>query len=242
MRPATYLLLLLVSGSAVPAAAVGAGGSDFPYLPPLLQFNNGSVVETVAQWENGRRGEIKALLGQYLLGTAPSTNPGLISATEINSTRTGVPGGGTSKFFSLVFERNISFEVEVVIPPPPPPSAQGRGSQNDAAFPIFLTQWNHREWALLGVNRGYFGVVYPGADTRDAAPQFQAAYPNESMALIRARALVASCTLDFILDPPRGAAATFGPNPLNASQICVTGHRSFTIKCSAPLIGACLAS
>lgn len=233
MSPATSLLLLLVSGICAPADSVGVVDTDFPYLPPLLRFNNGTAVETVAQWENERRTEIKELLGQYLLGTAPSRNPSLLSATEINSTQTGIPGGGTSKFFSLVFERNISFDVEVVIPPPPPSPASPheRDSQNDAAFPVFVTQWNHREWALLGVNRGYVGVVYPGADTRDAAPQFQAAFPNESMALIRARALVASCTLDFILAPPGGAVATFGPHPLNASQICATGHRLFAINC-----------
>ena len=233
------LRLLLVCATAVCCVARTSGSSpsggntnEFPYLPPLLQFENGTAVTTVDQWETRRRPEIKALLGKYLLGTAPQKTPQLLNATEINSTTTGVPAGGTSKFFFLEFEHDISFFIEVLIPPAAltPAAAFARQRVLDAgepeAFPVFLTQWNHREWALLGVNRGYVGVVYPGADTRDAAPQFQRAYsPEYTMALIRARALVASSALDFVLSPPGGQAKVFGPRPINASQVCVTGHR-----------------
>jgi len=210
--------IAVVSSVGSTDASAGAA-NEFPYLPPLLTFNNGSQVTTQQEWEAGRRAEIKDLLGKYLLGTAPDSNPRLLKAEEINSTHTNVPGGGTSKFFSLQYERNISFEVEVLIPSSP---ISPTGAPED--LPVFFTQWNHREWALLGLNRGYLGVVYPGADTRDAAPLFQAAYPEYTMALIRARALVASSVLDFVLSPPEGPS-TFGPHAINASRVCVTGHR-----------------
>ncbi len=216
--PAVAAVLACCSSSLEAAAA-----PDFPYLPPLLQFENGTAVTTAAQWEAGRRAEIKALLGKYLLGTAPDKNPALLNATEVNSTTTGVPGGGTSKFFFLQFDLGIRFYVEVLIPPVPlRAGAKGKAG----AFPVFLTQWNHREWALVGITRGYVGVVYPGADTCDAAPQFQAAYSGGgyNMALIRARAMVASSTLDFLLAPPGGGPGAFGPYPLDPACVCVSGH------------------
>lgn len=86
------------------------------------------------------------------------------------------------------------------------------------ARPVFMTQWNHREWAVLATARGYrgherhtkattnskrqttntkhvmtrfdLGVVYPGADVNDVAPRFQQAFPRATMALIAARAFV----------------------------------------------------
>ena len=66
-------------------------------------------------------------------------------------------------------------------------------------LPLFLTQWNHREWGLIGVSRGYVSMIYPGSDTRDASPLFQNMYQKEyTMKLILARAFVASLSLDFI--------------------------------------------
>ena len=107
-----------------------------------------------------------------------------------------------------------------------------------------MTQWNHRQWALEGVaryksshflvhvpadflcisndisngcklHRGYIGVVYPGSDAKDVAPQFQLAYPNYTFALIAARAFVGSRSLDYILAE--------WPH-VNKEQIALTGH------------------
>jgi hypothetical protein len=77
---------------------------------------------------------------------------------------TSLGGGGV---------REVAFVLEIIAP------------TDNLPRPVFLTQWNHRQWALEGVSRGYIGVVYPGSDAKDAAPAFQAAYPNASMALIR---------------------------------------------------------
>ena len=48
--------------------------------------------------------------------------------------------------------------------------------ENTNLLPLFLTQWNHREWGLIGVSRGYVSMIYPGSDTRDASPLFQNMY------------------------------------------------------------------
>ena len=91
-----------------------------------------------------------------------------------------------------------------------------------ATLPLFMTQWNHREWALRALSRGYASLVYPAADTRDAAPAFQCAYrQTASMGLILARAYVASRALDFALSPPNGTA---GLPSFAAGRVCVTGH------------------
>ena len=34
--------------------------------------------------------------------------------------------------------------------------------------PALLTQYDHRDWALRGVSRGFVGVVMPTGDTVDA--------------------------------------------------------------------------
>lgn len=54
--------------------------------------------------------------------------------------------------------------------------------------PVFMTQWNHRQWSVYAVSRGYIGVVYPASDAKDAAPLFQKAFPKATFALIAARA------------------------------------------------------
>ena len=89
-------------------------------------------------------------------------------------------------------------------------------------MPIFLTQWVHRAWAIVGLERGYIGVVYPGSDAQDIAPAFQQAYcqvqglcGGGAWGLIAARAWVASRTLDYVLaQVPEG----------DASQVCISGH------------------
>ena len=131
----------------------------------------------------------------------------------------------TQTFFLLNFDvtdggssnlTNVSFYIQVLSPKIASSSSEKHNSAE--AFPLFLTQWNHLSWAHAGLSRGYVSVVYPGGDTRDAAPLFQAAYPNASMMLILARAFVLSRTLDFLLSHRE---TDF---PILNGQVCVTGH------------------
>jgi len=189
-----------------------------PFLPPLLTMENGTSVSSAAAWWAARRPEVSSLLQQHLVGTLPATRPALLSSSVLNRTR-DPRSGALSAYVRLSFDvaatvdGTIEYELEILAP------------NSSAHSPLFLTQWNHRQWALLGVSRGYVSVVYPGADTRDAAPAFQRAYRAEaSMALIVARAFVASTVLDYVLSPR--LAADLGPAvpPLAPGQVAISGH------------------
>jgi hypothetical protein len=111
--------------------------------------------------------------------------PTLNSHQVINRTSAG--DGVTCTFVELVFDTSgggpvptVSLTVEILQPVDPPGSKATR--------PVFMTQWNHRQWAVYAVSRGYIGVVYPASDAKDVAPLFQKAYPKASFALIAARA------------------------------------------------------
>lgn len=144
-----------------------------------------------------------------LQGTYPSDVPPLVRHRVINTTAAG--DGVSCTFIELTFDTSkggggvptVTLPLEIIAPT----DAQTR--------PVFMTQWNHRQWALEGVTRGYIGVVYPGSDAKDVAPLFQQAYPTSTFALITARAFVGSRCLDYIL--------SHWPH-VNPKQIALTGH------------------
>ena len=204
---------LLAAAAAVTAAAAGAAEAPAaapfaptPFLPALL----GADVPNAAAWWSVGRPRAAALVQEYLLGTLPASPPPLVAAVELNGT--ALPGGGRSSFVQLDFDtasgaNNVSFVVEVLRPALP---AGGR-------VPLFLTQATHRAWALHGLGRGWAAIVYPGADGADAAPAFQRAYAGRAtMALIAARAFVASRALDYALSDALGF--------VDASRVAIAGH------------------
>ena len=220
MAAALVNFKMSTNGVCGPALA-SAAAVERPYLPPLLTMQNGTAVTTAEQWAKQRRPEVQGLLESTLLGAWPAERPRLVASRIINTTSTGNLNAQSS-FFKLTFvtadnATELSFEIEVLSPTSTP------GKDDDSRPPLFLTQWNHREWALNGCARGYVSVVYPGADTRDAAPDFQRAHPKATMMLIMARALVASCVLDFFFSPLDGSLRA-APPAVNTSQICITGH------------------
>lgn len=186
-----------------------------------LTFNNGTSVSTPQQWME-RREELKSLLYDYILGRPPPREqwPKYDAARSVLVNTTGpdaAHGGATSSYHHLSYAvparagntSTFSFFVEVMCPPP----------VKGTLAPLMLTQWNHRLWGVLAVQRGYCVIVYPGSDVRDAAPALADAYggvasPWTWMLIIR-RALVASLTLDF--------AQTSLPQA-NMSQVGITGH------------------
>ena len=210
-------LLLACALSLVIAFAAGAAPvirNPSPYLPPLLRFENGSQVVDEAGWRQ-RRHEVSRLAQETFLGTYPADVPPLSSHRIINVTAAGE--GVSCTFVELTFDTSrgggavasVTLPLEIIAP------------TDNARRPVFLTQWNHRQWALEGVARGYIGVVYPGSDAKDVAPLFQQAYPQSSFALITARAFVGSRCLDFIL--------AHWPN-VNPQQVALTGH-SRNVNC-----------
>jgi hypothetical protein len=182
-------------------------------LPDLLTSNDGSPVKTAAQWSQ-RRDELKVLLQDHILGTLPTGTPALLRATAINTT---VGKRGISSCYArLAFRANattVEFDIELAWP-----------TSATEPLPLVLTQWNHRSWAMQGVQRGYMMVLYPGADTRDASGAFRAAYPEASMRKIMARAFVASRTLDALLVKDGSAVLGAKLPAIDASRVTITGH------------------
>ncbi len=156
-----------------------------PDLPPLLEFCNGKAVTSLKDLEK-RKKEIRQLLCHYFLGAFPGEIPSLKEARVLseNSER-----GAIIRLVKLTFDTTpeASFIMEVMIP------------QGEGPFPVFLTQTNHRRWALLGLSRGYLACVYPGADIDDQTECFKKAYPECDWALIPRRAWLGSRALDYIL-------------------------------------------
>ena len=60
--------------------------------------------------------------------------------------------------------RQATLRLELLIP-------EGKGP-----FPVFMTQHNHRPWALIALRRGYLGCVYAGADSQDDTDTFVEPY------------------------------------------------------------------
>jgi len=170
-------------------------------------------VDGPAAWAE-RRGELRDLLGEHLLGHPPGAVPALAGVRALNATASR--SGAVSRFFELTFSdpaaggaRAHAFVVETIEPP---------GAASAPPAPVLLTQWNDRDWGLAAVARGYVACIYPGADTRDATGGFAAMYPGASWMLIMRRAWLASRVLDFLLAEGAG-----GPR-VDPARTAITGH------------------
>lgn len=195
------------------SAVISSTNYSNPDLPDLLTFLNGTKITAAPgpAWD-ARRAEIKFLLHKYMYGTLPAVDPPLIAA----NTSAMVPnrGGGLTQEITLTFDvlqhANVSFTIEVMRPAGPGP------------FPLFLTQTNHRRWALKAVARGYAACVYPGADVNDQSTAFRTAYaaaekPPPTWGSILSRSWLASRALDYLLS----AKSVVQIDP---KRVAVSGH------------------
>ncbi|MBI3876955.1 MAG: alpha/beta fold hydrolase, partial [Verrucomicrobia bacterium] len=186
---------------------------SIPGLPNAMKFENGKPVKTPAQWRE-RREELLKLLQHYVIGTVPPA-PGNVRAVEMKARQE--PGGVTCHEFVLEFGpgHKARLHVELLIP-------KGNGP-----FPVFITQDNHRRWALIAASRGYIGCVYAGADSRDDTPGFIPLYPEHDWTKLARRAWAASRCVDYLHTLPM----------VDKPHVALTGH-SRNGKLS--LIGAAL--
>ena len=194
------------------AAIVEATNYSNADLPPLLQFANGTDVG-VAAWPE-RRVELKRLLQQYFYGTLPAETPPLVAvratpATGPENALRGAKAWYAELTFLCLGTTNVSFTVEVIVPDHP--YAGGGGGKG---HPVFVTQRNHRRWALKGVARGYAACIYPGADVDDQSLAFRAVYNDATWGTILSRSWLASRALDYLATVP-------GVDPARAS---IAGH------------------
>ena len=162
-------LSLVVAGTAVPFEPTAS-------LPDVLTTRDGAAVTTAAQWGT-RRAELKALLDQTILGSKPKTRPALASHTVI--AKRAPPGGVAIERVGLKFAGVAgTVEIELLY-------RTGRAAAPAAAV---LTQFDHRDWALRGLSRGFVGVVMPTGDTVDGTwwvgPRDWVTFRNLSIAIL----------------------------------------------------------
>ena len=176
---------------------------SIPFLPDPLVLDEGGEnipIKTSEQWQQ-KRGWISEQAKHWLTGTFPS-GPNNLEAKVISEVK---DGDVTIRTVELRFgpEHKAKMTVELIIPP-------GTGP-----FPIFMTQWTHRGWALVAVHRGYIGCVYAGADEKDDTEQYtEIWYPEYDFTRLMRRAWGAMRVVDYLYTLPI----------VDKEKIALTGH------------------
>lgn len=172
--------------------------ASLPFLPDPLRFANGKEVKR-EDWPR-RRAELLGLFQHYVTGSWPPF-PG---NTRVANLKQREESGSTIQEVVLEFgpRHAAHLNVEIIIPKGPGP------------FPVFMTQDNHRRWALIAVSRGYIGCIYAGADSRDDTEAWKGIWPEHDWTKLTRRAWAASRCIDYLQMLPT----------VNTNQIALTGH------------------
>jgi dienelactone hydrolase len=186
-------------------AASGEAPPDFatlprrPDIPDPLLTDAGAPVRTVDAWP-ARRAEILGHFSHYVTGRMPPP-PGNV---RVAGTTTRAEAGATSRTILLEFgpEHRATLGLELLLP------------AGDGPFPVFLTQHNHRRWALIALSRGYAAAVYAGADARDDTDAWPAIWPEYDWTRLTRRAWAAARVIDHLETLPQ----------IDRARIAITGH------------------
>lgn len=176
---------------------------SIPFLPDPLVIEEGTKnvpVTTMEQWQE-KRAWLRRQLEHYITGTRPP-EPDNLKATVLSEKKDGEV---TLRMIELTFgpENRATLTVELMIPP-------GAGP-----FPVFLTQWTHREWAQVAVRRGYIGCVYAGADNKDDTEKYSEIWAGKyDFTRLMRRAYGASRAVDYLYTLP----------VVDKDKIGITGH------------------
>lgn len=128
---------------------------SIPTLPDPLILDEGGAdlqITAVDQWER-KKEEMRNQLKKYISGTFPPP-PDNLQSRILSET---MDGEVKIQMIELSFgpDHQAKLTIELMIPP------------GDKPLPVFMTQWTHREWAQIAVQRGYIGCVYAGGDSKD---------------------------------------------------------------------------
>ncbi len=176
---------------------------SIPFLPDPLILDEGGKnipVKTMTQWKK-KRELMKEQLEYYITGTYPP-KPENLKSSVLNEKKDGET---VVRQVELTFGPGDSarLTVEVMIPP-------GKGP-----FPVFLTQWNHREWAQIAVRRGYIGCIYAGADIKDDTEKYSEIWAGQyDFTRLMRRAFGAYRAIDYLYTLPE----------VDKEKIGITGH------------------
>jgi len=176
---------------------------SIPFLPDPLVLDEGGKnipIKTMAQWKE-KREWMKKQLEYYITGTYPP-KPDNLKAEILNEKKDGET---TIWMVELSFgpDNQAKLTVELMIP-------TGKGP-----FPVFLTQWNHREWAQVAVRRGYAGCVYAGADSKDDTEKYSEIWAGQyDFTRLMRRSFAAYRVIDYLYTLPY----------IDKDKIGITGH------------------
>ena len=187
------------SGELPPDFAGMPSRLDLPDPLAPLDGGPGARITTPEAW-TARRDQVKRDLLHWIFGTVPPAPDHLESQVLAEHRENGC----TIRDVELRFGPDLKAHVwcRIMIPDGPGP------------FPVFLTQENHRSWAMIALQRGYLCCVYAGADTRDDTDSFLDAYPGYDWSRLTRRAWAGSRCIDYLLTLPQADGA----------RIAITGH------------------
>ncbi|MDD4109720.1 MAG: alpha/beta fold hydrolase [Prolixibacteraceae bacterium] len=176
---------------------------SIPFLPDPLVIDEGGKnipVKMMSQW-NEKREWMREQLQRYVSGTFPPA-PRNLEVTILSEEQDGET---ILRMVELSFGpgHEAKLTVELMIP------------SGEGPFPVFLTQWNHREWAQVAVRRGYIGCVYAGADAKDDTEKYSEIWAGEyDFTRLMRRAWGASRAIDYLYTIP----------VVDKDKIGITGH------------------
>lgn len=164
---------------------------SLPFLPDPLVLDEGRKnipVKNLNQWCE-KREWMKQQIKHWITGTFPPAPENLESEilSEVKD------GPLTVRNVRLRFgpDHKAKITFELIIPP------------GDGPFPVFMTQANHRGWALVAVRRGYIGCVYAGADLKDDTDAYADVwYPKYDFTRLMRRAWAAHRVIDYLHTMP----------------------------------------
>ncbi len=177
---------------------------DFAAMPSvsLLPDPLGDGADRITeqnQWPERRR-ELLAMFHQWILGSVPPRPDNLRVDVRGEEQRWGASVRDVELSFGPRHRAKLSFQLYL---------PEGKGP-----FPVFMTQDNHRAWAMVALRRGYACVVYAGADSKDDTETFIDAYPDYDWSKLVRRAWAAGRCIDYLETVPE----------VNLEQIVLTGH------------------
>ena len=172
--------------------------ASIPGLPDPLLLGN-ERVKTAGQWEQ-KKAQIRELYQYWISGSRPPAPESFQSTILSDLTENGVKIQMIELRFGPDNQAKMTFEL--MIPP-------GKGP-----FPVYMTQWNHRNWSQLALRRGYIACVYAGGDSKDDTQEYQKLYPDYDFSCLMRRAWGASRVIDYL----------YTRSEVNTAQIAITGH------------------
>jgi dienelactone hydrolase len=175
---------------------------SYPFLPdPLVIEKNGRKheIKTKDEWEQ-RRSWIKEQYQYWVSGKRPPA-PADFKVKVLEERQDGSTKVQMIELaFGPGYKAKMTFELMV---------PEGKGP-----FPVYMTQWTHRNWAQLALRRGYVACVYAGADGKDDTQDYQSLYPEYDFGALMRRAWGASRVIDYLVTRKE----------INPKQIAITGH------------------